>query len=199
MGLDQRFDWIGKISDDVAELIKNKNISKNDILLNLGVCYVEDCNDKKYQHIKKYLTPIDIRETITDWDKVEEELGINDGNHMLCGLSQYTLTYKNEETGEKADYQINIYSDKYHKEIENTLYFYHKIKLMALKNAYDVQKLFDTKYPDSWDVYDKKYEIIYAGYYPVEGLSDDISKLTRKYSTIHDVYGDNNVFYSADW
>lgn len=207
MGLDQRLTWMGKISEDEKVLLQGReayprnNERQNGYEISLGDFGIAeiDKNDfdiKQHKYIESLLTPVKMLVWETDWNRIKKECNVSK-SATLWGLGPYYVKFG--ETMETCkEYKINLYAGKYDILVERILYLYRSIDLYEWRNNYDIQELFNSKYPDVYDEYDKKYEIVYNGFYPIEELFEEMKRIDSKFAERYCGII-QNVFYSADW
>ena len=197
MGLDARLNWIGRVSEDQARRLWGKYCSE------CKYYYVseEDLETyyKKYKNIKKFMTPVRMITTYIDWDMIKEVLGESKDARIVM-IGPRSIGFGRASNAEDyREYSINLYDKKYQKEKEELYYIWDSDSLYEWHGCYDLKKLFDKLYPESYDEYDEEWEQVYDCYYPID---DNILKQMYEIDETfkHSYSGDTwNVFWSADW
>lgn len=200
MGLDQTLSWVGKPSIDQVRRLHHENLSEID--RSIGMMYIDledECYQKMYKEIMKYMIPEEIYQNETDWDMIRKECGMP-LDAQICGIGHNSVTFGRAMNLEGCQtFPINTWNKKYWKPVKHTMYFFLEDELYRWRNNYDVQEIFNKAHPDEWCDYKQKYEMINCGMYKLKKSElNKIMKLDNVFAAKWH-YDIKNIFYSANW
>lgn len=199
MGLDQTLNWVGKPSKDQVERLHHKNLSEIPYPIGLSSVDLNTWGDSCYKNIKKYMIPEEVYRNECDWDLIRKDCGMpQDAN--ICSISSSGIVFGkaiNVEPTQKFD--INIYDKKYWRPVLRTNWFFLEDEIYRWRNNYEVQDIFNKAFPEEWNEYKEKYEMVNCGRYKLtQSLLNKIKKVDESFAErYHD--GIKNIFYSANW
>lgn len=147
MGLDSDIYFLGKLSSDQVKRIRLSNINAIDLG---GVTYFEEDELIRLpDEAKKSLSKIEVYREETDWDMIEEELGVK-GQTLYGIYSNHHLSFGPDYEHQK-DYRCDIYDPKYRKLFKREFYFCNCICVYEFsrnKEQDDFFKFMCKKHPD---------------------------------------------------
>lgn len=198
MGLDQTLNWIGEPSVSQVKRLRHKNLSESNYGTGLSYISEDDYHDERYKYIRSYMIPEEVYLTECDWKLIKSDCGMPE-DAQICSIGPTRIKFGRAVNADDVkEFRINTLDERYWRPVLRKQYFYLSDEVYRWKNNYELQELFDTTFPDKWCKYDKKYEMLDGGYYPIADILDKMKSIDLQFASCYHE-GSDNIFYESNW